>query len=70
MRRGDPERMYQAQRAGAVERLARAVHRERVEAVLDLLEAEAPALGLERGSPEFWREAERRVIGAGSMLPE
>jgi hypothetical protein len=62
MRRGDPERIYQAQRAGTVERLARMVSRERVEAVLDALEAECAALELDRGSPEFRREAERRAV--------
>lgn len=63
MRRADPERIYQAQRAGFLARMvtARRMPQERAEAVLHALEAECAALGLERGSPEFWREAERRA---------
>jgi hypothetical protein len=64
MRRGDPERIYQAQRAGFVEGVVsrHEATRERAEAVVDALEEECASLGLERGSPEFWREAERRTI--------
>ena len=65
MRRADPERIYQAQRAGFIERTVsrHVLTRERVTAVLEDLEAECASLALGRGSPEFWREAERRTIG-------
>jgi hypothetical protein len=61
--RGDPELIYQAQRKGFIEGVVsrHEATRELAGAVLDALEAECPALGVERGSPEFWREAERRV---------
>ena len=63
MRRGDPERIYQAQRAGFMEGTVsrHEAPRERVEAILNALEAECESLHLERGSPEFWTEAERRI---------
>lgn len=63
VKRGDPERIYLAQRAGFIERAVSRgeATRERAEAVVDALEAECSALELERGSPEFWREAERRT---------
>ncbi len=66
MRRADPERIYVAQRAGFLEGVASRHEetRERATAVLDALEAECEALGIERGSPEFWREAERRITAA------
>ena len=67
VRRGDPERIYQAQRIGTIEGVVRRheATRERAEAVLGALEAECAELGLERGSPDFWREAERRLRGNG-----
>jgi hypothetical protein len=66
MRKGDPERIYQTQRAGFLEGVVsrHEATRERAEAVVDAREAECGTLGLERGSPEFWSEAERRSVGA------
>ena len=63
MRRADPERIYQAKRAGFVARIADRVGRERAEALIAALEREAASLGLGHGSVEFWREAERRPTG-------
>jgi len=65
MIRGDPERIYQAQRAGFHGPLSgySEYRRRRVKAVLDALEAECASLGLRRGSPAFWQEAEGRVKG-------
>jgi len=61
--RGDPGRIYAAQRAGFLGLVAgySEERRRRAAAVLDGLEAECPALGMERGSPAFWQEAERRA---------
>ena len=62
MRRADPERIYHAKRAGFVTRIADRVGRKRAEALIAALEREAASLGLNRGSAEFWREAERRAV--------
>jgi len=63
MRRGDPERIYFAKRAGFLGLFGgySEDRRRRAGAVLDALEAECASLGLQRGSPAFWQEAERRV---------
>jgi hypothetical protein len=63
VRRGDPERIYQAQRAGFLTRLTRSlrVRPDRAEALIADLERDAPELGLRRGSVEFRREADRRA---------
>ena len=63
MRRADPERIYQAKRAGFLARLADSIGQERAEALIAGLEREAASVGLEHGSDEFWREAERRATG-------
>jgi hypothetical protein len=50
MRRGDPERIYQAQRAGFLGRMV-ASHRlpqSRTERIIDALKDECEALGIER----------------------
>ena len=64
MRRADPERIYQAKRAGFVARIADRIGQERAESLLAALEREAVSLGLDRRSAEFWREAERRAAGS------
>ena len=61
MRRADPERIYQAKRAGFVARIADGIGQERAEAPIAALKREAASLGLQPGSVEFWREAERRA---------
>lgn len=63
MRRGDPGRIRQAQRAGTVARLAsaRGVDQGRAAAILDALEAELLAAGIERHSPEWERELNERI---------
>ena len=63
MRRADPDRVYQAKRAGFVARIADRIGQERAAALIAGLEREAVSLGLDRGSMEFWREAERRATG-------
>jgi plasmid stabilization system protein ParE len=60
VRRADPERTYTAKRAGLA-RIAERIGQERAEALMASLEREAASLGLDRGSGEFWREAERRA---------
>jgi hypothetical protein len=64
MRRGDPERIYQAKRMGMIARLSSprtGIGAERAEALVATLESDADSLGLRRGSIEFWREADRRA---------
>jgi hypothetical protein len=65
VRRADPERIYQAKRAGFVARIADRLGQERAEALIAAVEREAASLGLQRGSVECWREAERRATGVG-----
>ena len=64
MRRADPERIYQAKRAGFVARIADRIGHDHAEALIAALEREAASLGIDRGSVEFWREAERRAAGS------
>jgi hypothetical protein len=66
MRRADPERIYGAQRAGFLARMVASprLPQDRTERILDALEDECEALGIGRGSPEFWREAERRALAS------
>jgi hypothetical protein len=45
-----------------VARIADKLGRERAEAVIAALQRAAASLGLEIGSDEFWREAERRAL--------
>lgn len=65
MTRSDPDRIYQAQRAGYVNRLATTrTTRQLAAAMIASLEEDAERLGLVRGSLDFWREAERRAAAA------
>lgn len=66
MPRGDPERIRQAQRAGTIARLASArnVDHDRAASILaamEAMEAELAAAGIERESPEWQRELDRRI---------
>jgi len=65
MRRGDPDRIYRAKRAGFLARLVseRRLTQERAEVVLMAVEAEIEAEGIEADSPEWHRERERRALG-------
>ncbi len=58
-RRGDPERIYAAQRAGVVARMGHRRGLERAEALVAEWETEAAWRGIGRGSRGFWSEAER-----------
>jgi hypothetical protein len=62
-RRGDPERIRQAQRAGFVARLASARNwdRDRAAELVERLEAEMAREGLDPASPDWYRELERRA---------
>ena len=57
-RRGDPERIYQAQRAGIFARLVREARLDRFDAEQWIVawEVEAEAAGIARRSPGFWDE--------------
>ncbi len=64
-RRGDPERIYQAQRAGI---FARLVQNERVDELdaehwIARWEREAEATGRKRGSPGYWDDGWRWAAG-------
>jgi hypothetical protein len=63
MRRGDPERIRQAQRAGFIARLGstRAIDRDRAGQIVAKLEAELTREGLDHASPDWYRELERRA---------
>jgi hypothetical protein len=63
MRRGDPERIREAQRAGFVARIASArnIGRERATREVEALEAEMTREGLDPGSAGWSRELERRA---------
>jgi hypothetical protein len=63
MRRGDPERINAAQRAGFVARLASArnIDRERSAMLVEVLETELTREGLDPASPDWYRELERRA---------
>jgi len=63
MRRGDPERIRQAQRAGFVARLAsaRGWDRERASELVARLQAELAREGLDPASPDWYAEMERRA---------
>lgn len=60
MSRRDRERIYEAQRAGRLRRLAEQEHLgdERPEAIVAGWEEEAGRQGIDRQSPTFWREAD------------
>ena len=60
------ERIYQARRAGLVARLHDAgFTRARAEQAVAAWEAEGERRGLERLSPEYWREAPQWIDGEG-----
>jgi hypothetical protein len=63
MRRGDPERIREAQRAGFIARLAsaRGIDRERARRLVETLETELTRAGLDSLTPDWHRELERRV---------
>jgi hypothetical protein len=63
VRRGNPERIREAQRAGFIARLASArnIDRERAEQEVNALEAELDVLGVERDSFRWHQELERRA---------
>jgi hypothetical protein len=63
MSRRDPERIYQAHRAGTLRRLADQQHLgdERAEALIAAWEAEAASRGLDRHSSAFWREGDEWI---------
>jgi hypothetical protein len=63
MSRRDPERIYQAHRAGTLRRLADQQHLgdERAEALIAAWEAEAASRGLDRHSTVFWRGLEEWI---------
>jgi predicted RNA-binding Zn ribbon-like protein len=62
-RRGDPERIYQAQRAGIFMRLVSEARLDRFDAEhwIARWEREAEATGRERGSTGFWDDAWRWI---------
>jgi hypothetical protein len=62
-RRGDPELIYRAQRAGIFNRLrdAEKLDEERAEDLIAQWEREAEATGRERGSMGYWDEAWRWI---------
>jgi hypothetical protein len=57
-RRPDPVRIYEAQRAGAVARLATRAGPERAELLVAGWELEAAARGIPRGDRRYWYVAE------------
>ena len=68
-RRPDPERIYQAHRAGTLERLVSAgIHRESADAALALWEAKLAAAGRRRDELD-WDAAYRSIVDPGPMSP-
>ena len=65
VRRGDPERIYQAQRAGIRQRIVRNWRQseDTADALLLQWEIEAPTHGLRRGDPRYWDEAAAWIEG-------
>jgi len=63
MRRGDPQRIYDAKLAGLRNRVRDAwrVPGDRADALLAEWQVEAAARGLEHGDPAYWSQAERWV---------
>jgi len=68
VRRLDPERIYQAKRAGFVAPVAHRIGTDRAEAVIAAtIVRDAASLELARGSAAFWREG---IGGAAADMDE
>lgn len=66
MRRADPERIYQAKRAGFLARIADRIGHERAERLIAALERETASLGLQRESAESPGSAPATFVAGSS----